>query len=135
MLTKATIALVDDNKMIRELLGQILKDEGFIVHAFGCPTELLSSAALAEADCLLTDLDMPIMNGCKLQANVTRRRPELPVVFITGSDDEDQRQLALDQGAFAYLKKPARLVELVAVLHDAKATLGCCGGSFRESFR
>ena len=83
MQKNATIALVDDSEMIRLTMSAILEDAGFIVHSFSCPTQLLQSNVLQAIDCLVTDFDMPVMDGCELQLHLKGRRPLLPIIFVT----------------------------------------------------
>ena len=134
MKSRATVAIVEDNDLIRTTLEMILKKHGFIVFAFPCATELLNSTALRDADCILTDLEMPTMDGCELQAYLARIQPDLPVVFITGCDDEQRRKSALREGAFAYLKKPAQCALLLGILSDASAVYGIRRGRFPRGF-
>ena len=134
MNSKATIAVVDDNDLIRTTLELILTKHGFIVLAFSCATELLNSTALRDADCVLTDLEMPKMDGCELQAYLALIRPDLPVVFMTGNDDEQRRSSALRDGAFAYLRKPTPCAHLLAVLEDAAAGYGVRRGHLPRSY-
>jgi putative two-component system response regulator len=124
------IAVVDDNSLIRGTVTLILKDAGFTVYSFGCPTELLGSEALQTVDCVLTDLEMPTMKGTELQLRVLGKRPKLPVVFMTASSDDGFRRCAMRRGAFAYLSKPMRIPQLVSILAEATASFRTSRGLF-----
>ncbi|WP_158792860.1 response regulator transcription factor [Granulicella sp. L60] len=117
----SAIALVDDNRLVLHSLAAVLQDAGFIVHDFECPTSLLQSNVLHCLDCIVTDMDMPGMNGCELQAHASIICPLVPVVFLTGSTDERARQNALQRGALAFLSKPTRTADLIDVVTSAVA--------------
>lgn len=78
------VAIVDDDAKVLESLSDFLEATGFDVCTFTCARDLLSDARLASIDCLITDIAMPEMNGVELSKETALRRPELPVLYITG---------------------------------------------------
>jgi FixJ family two-component response regulator len=81
---KSVVAIVDDDRRLLESLEDLLESAGHTVRAFSSAQKLLSSNALPEIDCLITDIGMPGMDGFELQRLMSERRPDLPVILITG---------------------------------------------------
>ncbi len=83
-----------------------------------CPDGTTAIAALEKNtyDCLLVDLDMPGANGLEVIAHAMRLAPDTEAVVLTGKSSLETAVAALRQGAFDYLTKPCKLVELEAVL-------------------
>ena len=120
-MTRALIAVVDDDDSVRESLESLIKSVGFAVRTFASAEEFLDSEALAKTDCLITDVRMPGMGGIDLQHRLAISRRRLPVIFITAhGSDESVRARALRDGALAYLLKP---LDEDAVLGAVQAAL------------
>jgi len=81
---KSVIAIVDDDQRLLESLQDLLESAGHSVRAFPSARTLLDSPALPEIGCLITDIGMPGMDGFELERLMQKRRPELPVILITG---------------------------------------------------
>jgi FixJ family two-component response regulator len=73
---------------------------------FASAEALLNSEALACANCLITDVRMPGIDGLELQRRAKTSYPELPVILISAHGDEEVRRHALADGAVAFLYKP-----------------------------
>jgi DNA-binding NtrC family response regulator len=84
-----------------------------------CPDGLTAVAALERNtyDCVLVDLDMPGMNGIQVITRAKELSPDTEAVVLTGKSSLDTAIAALRQGAFDYLTKPCKLVELEALLN------------------
>lgn len=83
-----------------------------------CPDGLTAAAALDRNtyDCILVDLDMPGMNGIEVIKRAKKLSPETEAVVLTGKSSLETAVSALRQGAFDYLTKPCKLVELEGLL-------------------
>src|SRR5690348_6356152 len=83
-----------------------------------CPDGAVAVAALERNtyDCILVDLDMPKASGIDVIAKAKQLSPETEAVVLTGKSSLDTAVAALRQGAFDYLTKPCKLVELEALL-------------------
>jgi len=82
---KCVLAIVDDDHRLLESLQDLLESAGHAVHAFSSAQTLLNSDdVVAEIDCLITDIGMPGVDGFELQRLMNQRRPDLPVILITG---------------------------------------------------
>jgi FixJ family two-component response regulator len=106
MAQKSLVSVVDDDESIRESLPDLLRELGFAVQAFSSAEEFLASDAVGQTSCLILDIAMPGMTGYDLQRELTRRRDETPVVFITAHGDESLRPRVLEDGAVECLLKP-----------------------------
>jgi FixJ family two-component response regulator len=82
--SRFVVAVVDDDQSILESLKYLLESADYAVRLFSSASALLESDALPEIDCLISDIDMPGMDGFELLRLVDATRPELPAILITG---------------------------------------------------
>jgi FixJ family two-component response regulator len=113
------ISVVDDDESVRESLPDLLREFGFTVHAFSSAEEFLASDCIGQTSCLILDIAMPGMSGPDLQRELTRRRQEIPIVFITAHKDETDRPRLLELGAVECLFKPFCETALLEALNVA----------------
>ena len=114
-----TIAVVDDDQRILESLQNLLESADYAVHSFASAAALLESDWLAEIDCLISDIDMPVMDGFELLRVAHAARPELPVILITGHPEMLNRLPAIDPGHYRLFTKPFDGQELLTAVSDA----------------
>ena len=116
---KAHVLLVDDSISVRKFVGQMLEKAGFAVTTAIDGADALARLAERTVDVLVTDLEMPRLNGYELLEDV-RRRPatrDLPVIVLTTRSGEKHQTLARRLGVSHYMTKPVnedaflRLVE------------------------
>ena len=119
---RALVAIVDDDESVRESLPDLLKELGFMVQAFSSAEEFLASDFVGKTQCLILDVAMPGMSGPELKRELTRRRQEIPIVFITAHRDETVRPRLLAQGAVECLFKPFSDTALLGALNAALRT-------------
>ena len=113
-----TIALVDDDQNILTSLSLALEAEGFAVRSYSNGAEALSSLTARPADLVLLDIKMPRMNGVEMLTQL-RRHSNVPVIFLTSKDEEEDELEGLRSGADDYIKKPfsqSLLIERMRVL-------------------
>ena len=103
---RSLVAVVDDDESVRESLPDLLRELGFAARAFASAEEFLGSDCIGQTRCLLLDIALPGMSGLDLQRELTFRRPEIPIVFITAQEDETVRPYVLKRGAVECLSKP-----------------------------
>jgi FixJ family two-component response regulator len=115
----SVVSLVDDDNSVLESLPDLLKEFGFAVRAFSSAEEFLASDSIATTECLILDIAMPGMTGPDLQRELTLRRQEIPIVFITADEDETIRPRMLEQGAVDCLFKPVSEAALLKALNKA----------------
>jgi FixJ family two-component response regulator len=113
------VSVVDDDESVRESLPDLLREFGFAAQAFASAEEFLASDYLGQTRCLVLDVAMPGMSGPDLQQELTRRRQEIPIVFITAHRDEGVRPRLLERGAVECLSKPFSDTALLDALNAA----------------
>ena len=115
------ILFADDETSLQELISKELPRMGHTVTV--CPDGIKAVEALAEHayDCLLVDLDMPGMHGIEVIERCKEISPETEAIVLTGKGSTDTAVSALRLGAFDYLQKPCRLVELKTLLSRVAA--------------
>jgi len=116
---RSLVSVVDDDESVRESLPDLLNELGYAVRAFSSAEAFLSSDCVDKTRCLILDVMMPGMTGLDLQQELTRRRQEIPVIFITARKDEAIRVRALKQGAVKFLNKPFSDTALLDALNVA----------------
>jgi FixJ family two-component response regulator len=104
---------------VRESLPDLLRVSGFEAHAFSSAEEFLASDAVGQTGCLILDIAMPGMTGLDLQRELTLRREEIPIVFITAHGDEAVRRRLLEEGAVECLLKPFTDTALLDAVNTA----------------
>ena len=119
MAISSLVSLVDDDESVLESLPDLLKEFGFAVKAFSSAEEFLASDSVNATKCLILDIALPGMTGPDLQRELTLRRQNIPIVFITADEDETIRPRMLEQGAVDCLFKPVSEATLLKALDRA----------------
>ena len=101
------VLLVDDSDVTREMIRRLLEDAGIAVTGVGTAADALLVLEDEEIDCLVTDIQMPGMDGLALTRKLreNQRFADLPVVVISTLDRPKDRLAGLESGADAYLTK------------------------------
>jgi len=115
----AGILVVDDEPAIRELLFEGLKDQGYDCDVATNGREALDRLKRGQFSLVLSDIDMPAMDGVKLLQNVKEAHPDIEVVMITGVVDVEVALRAMRMGANDYLTKPFNLEEVRLTVEKA----------------
>jgi len=112
------LLVVDDEPVISRVVSEQLRRLGYVVTSVNDPEEALELVAEdpEDFDLLLTDLQMPRMDGVELAARVARLRPQLPVVLSTGNRWSVSASTARAAGIREIVDKPFRIEELAHVL-------------------
>ncbi len=113
------ILLVDDDQSLRSMLVEQLAVDGeFVATEAGTLAEAEAAMAApgARFDALILDVHLPDGDGRNLCEKLRRQGHKLPIIMLTGSDDETDVVRGLDSGANDYIAKPFRLAELLARL-------------------
>jgi CheY-like chemotaxis protein len=100
-----TVLVVDDSAMDRRLAGALLKKRGFQVAYAGNGREALGAIAQEQPDLVLTDLQMPDLDGLELVAAIRTQHPSVPVILMTAHGSEEIAVQALHRGAASYVPK------------------------------
>jgi FixJ family two-component response regulator len=116
---RSLVSVIDDDESVRESLPDLLRQFGFAAVAFESAEAFLESHLVARTRCLVLDVVMPGMSGLDLQQELTRRRWDIPIVFITATGDRTIGPRVLAQGAVACLPKPFSDTSLLDALNAA----------------
>jgi FixJ family two-component response regulator len=119
MVDRSLVSVVDDDESVRESLPDLLREFGFAAQAFSSAEEFLASDCVGQTRCLILDIAMPGMSGLDLQQELSLRRQEIPIVFITAVADETVRPRVLERGAVECLFKPFSETALLGALKVA----------------
>ncbi len=123
MTGRLLVSVVDDDESVRDSLPDLLRQFGFAAQGFSSAEAFLASGVVKETSCLLLDVAMAGMSGLDLQQELTRRRMQIPIVFITAHDDKTLRPRLLARGATECLIKPFSEADLLEAL-DAALRIG-----------
>ncbi|MEW6119048.1 MAG: sigma 54-interacting transcriptional regulator [Pseudomonadota bacterium] len=113
------ILLVDDDASLRTLIALRLEANGFDVVAADSGEAALAQLAQARPDAVLTDIQMPGMDGLALFRAIHMRDPALPVIVLTAHGNIPEAVAATQQGLFGYLSKPYDAPTLIELLKRA----------------
>jgi FixJ family two-component response regulator len=100
------VCIVDDDEGVRSSLVNFLRSAGVEVRAFTSAHGFLTSEERSAADCLITDLHMPGMDGLALQEELNRQGRTFPVIVMTAFPTADAERRSHALGATAFLSKP-----------------------------
>lgn len=113
---QGNVLLVDDDRSLLEALGEVLRDEGFLVVTAGNGTEAWNRFAEHPIDAAILDLNLGRgESGVQVCARLREQRPNLPVLFITAQPEWYSQPLT---GRTALMRKPLNLPRLFFVLPD-----------------
>jgi FixJ family two-component response regulator len=114
------IAIVDDDEGCRIALEKLMRSVGRNASAFGSAEEFLSSEELHNTSCLITDLQMPGLNGIELQDRLVAGGHRIPIIFITAHPDDNVRARAMKAGAIAWFEKPVDPHRLIGCIESGE---------------
>ena len=118
MSSPAFVHVVDDDRAVRESLGDLLRSMDYQVMLHGSASEFLDVELPDAPACLVLDVRMPGTSGLELQEYLTRINIPLPVILMTGFGDIPMSVKGMKAGAVDFLTKPIRHQDLI----DAVAT-------------
>jgi EAL domain-containing protein (putative c-di-GMP-specific phosphodiesterase class I) len=116
---RGRVLVVDDEPNLLDVLGAILTDAGWQVDTAPDGRAALRHVDGQHYEVVLSDIDMPGMNGVELLREIRVRDLDVPVLLITGHPRVDTAVEALEHGALRYLRKPIRERDLVTAVEDA----------------
>lgn len=108
----STIAIIDDEPLIREYLYDFLTGEKYHVNTYSSGEEALPIIKENPPDLILLDLKLPGMSGMEILKSLKQYNPEIIVIIITGHGDISVSVEAIKQGAWDFILKPAELAEI-----------------------
>jgi CheY-like chemotaxis protein len=120
-----SILVVDDETDVAELFRQHFRREArngtYVMHFANSGKEALDKLATGiepQPIVILSDINMPVMDGLELLREIKTRRPDLPVMMVTAYGDDERRRLAGEYGAAEFISKPVDFDLLKTQLRD-----------------
>jgi CheY-like chemotaxis protein len=120
-----SILVVDDEPDVADLFRQCFRREArngtYVMHFANSGKEALDKLATGiepQLIVILSDINMPVMNGLELLREIKTRRPDLPVMMVTAYGDDERRRLAGEHGAAEFVTKPVDFDLLKTQLRD-----------------
>jgi FixJ family two-component response regulator len=115
------IAVVDDDRSVRNATQDLLNAAGFTTFTFENAQSFLGSSVRASVDCLVADMRMPGMTGFELHEHLATSDTPIPTVIITAHPDTVARNRARAAGISCFLTKPFSPDELLECVREALA--------------
>src|SRR6516164_476006 len=120
-LSGPTVFVIDDQKAVREALGEMLNVFGFSVETYESADNFLAAIRNPQVGCIVADVRMPGTDGIALVRELGRRKIALPVVLISGHADVPMAVAGIKSGAEDFIEKPVDDAQLVAAINRALA--------------
>jgi len=116
---KGVILVVDDEFSIREILSDVLSNEGFTIYTAENGIEALKIIQESSPDLVITDMKMPKMGGMELLYQINSMRNRVSTIMMTGFATVETAVEAIKKGAYDYIMKPFQFSELLRVIEHA----------------
>ncbi len=118
------ILITDDERDIRELISDILKDEGFTTRLAANADQCMAEIAKEKPALMILDIWLKDshMDGIDILKSVKRDHPEIPIVIISGHGNIEIAVAAIKQGAYDFIEKPFNIDQLLVVIRRAMET-------------
>ena len=118
------ILITDDERDIRELISDILQDEGFTTRLAGTSDECMAEIAASPPALMILDIWLKDsnMDGIDILKSVKRDHPDIPIVIISGHGNIEIAVAAIKQGAYDFIEKPFNIDQLLVVIRRAMET-------------
>lgn len=117
------ILVVDDEENARIALSKILSREGYDVASAGNGLEALNFLREREVELIITDINMPEMNGMVFLRELNKTHPASNVIMITAYGEVESYIEAMNLGAFEYINKPVKIDELKKIISKVFAKI------------
>jgi len=116
------ILVVDDDAAVRNVIGLLLKEEGYLPTLVENAEAALDLARADEYPLVITDMKMPGKDGAWLRDRLHETRPETAIIMLTAYGDTEDAVESLHKGATDYLLKPPKVTDLVRAIERALST-------------
>jgi FixJ family two-component response regulator len=118
------ISIIDDDALARDGIRELVESLGYKAASFSSAEHFLTSSAIAETTCLITDVQMPGLSGLELQEALRSQGHRTPVILMTAYPNESRRNRAIAGGAVGFLSKPfddTSLIEYLAAAIESRS--------------
>lgn len=119
MRNKAMIAVIDNDESVRMALDSLLRSSGYTVRTYAGAHEFLFSDGPGVMSCLISDIQMPEMDGIRMYEELAAVGIHIPVIFITGNPDAQRPPGIGTREPIAFLPKPFATDKLLASIETA----------------
>ncbi|QQA44786.1 sigma-54-dependent transcriptional regulator [Pelagovum pacificum] len=118
------ILITDDERDIRELVAEILHDEGYTTRLAGTSDQCMAEVAKAQPALLILDIWLKDsdMDGIEILKSVKRDHPDIPIIIISGHGNIEAAVAAIKLGAYDFIEKPFNIDQLLVVIRRAMET-------------
>ncbi len=113
-----TILCVEDESDARDKLSGFLSKNFGVVYSASDGIEGLEVFKTEKPDIIITDIQMPLMNGLEMAEEIRKENADVPIIITTGYDDEKYLVGSIDIGAMKYIKKPVDIKKLRSLLSE-----------------
>jgi|AmaraimetFIIA100_FD_contig_81_784658_length_2891_multi_3_in_0_out_0_2 FixJ family two-component response regulator len=117
--TPPLISIIDDDESMRCAVKSLVTSLGLNARTFASAEEFLRSSQVEHTSCLITDLQMPGLNGVELQKMLLAQDRHIPIIFMTAFPEERLRTRAIEAGALGFLSKPFESQMLINLIEKA----------------
>ena len=116
---KGIIVVVDDEFSIREILSDVLGNEGFTIYTAENGIDALKIIRESSPDLVITDMKMPKMGGMELLYQINSQRTKVTTIMMTGFATVETAVEAIKKGAYDYIMKPFQFADLLRIIEHA----------------
>lgn len=119
MRNEAIISVVDNDESVRMALDSLLRSSGYTVRTYAGAHEFLFSDGPIMTFLLISDIQMPEMDGIEMYEALSNRNIHIPVIFISGNPDAQRQPCANAKTPLAFFPKPFSTEKLLACIETA----------------
>ena len=113
------VSVVEDDPFFRQSMRRLMRSLGYAVEVFSSAADFLASPRSLETTCLISDVQMPVMNGLELHRSLVDAGRAIPTILVTAYPNDADRARALNAGVVCYLAKPIDETLLTQCLREA----------------
>lgn len=124
-MSEPKVFIVDDNTAVAASQAALISLMGIKCKVFPSGEEFLENCQPPVDSCVVLDMRLEGMSGLEVQAAMLERHWDQPIIFCSGHAQGELGQIALDNGAFAFLEKPYEFRDLQDAVRKALESVGC----------
>jgi len=117
--SSARILVIDDDGPVLRLMAEALEQKGYEPKALQSSRDAAKLLRTETFDLIITDVVMPYVHGLEILQIAKSRKPETPVLFVTGHAHRQIIKEGLIQGAYAFVEKPFQIPDFIATVERA----------------
>lgn len=118
-LKDTNVLILDDERTVQRMLGRLLNSHGYLYSVASDTREARSIIEMQEIDLVLCDVNLPGESGIDFIKYLSGAYPETAIIMVTGQDDSELAETAMDMGAYGYVIKPFRPNEIMINISNA----------------